>query len=73
MEPARTQHVKEKVEIEINNTDSLIITKKDTSSGGSASTVNQWRNHPDFLGIALSQIGNVSERRVERLVNSQLR
>ena len=26
----------------------------------------------DFLGIALSEIGNVSERRVERLVNSQL-
>ena len=26
----------------------------------------------DFLGIAISEIGNVSERRVERLVNSQL-
>lgn len=26
----------------------------------------------DFLGIAASEIGNVSERRVERLVNSQL-
>ena len=26
----------------------------------------------DFLGIALSEIGNISERRIERLVNPQL-
>ena len=34
--------------------------------------MNRWRNHLTSLGIALSEIGNVSERRVERLVNSQL-
>ncbi len=26
----------------------------------------------DFLGIAMSEVGNISERRIERLVNPQL-
>lgn len=66
-------YVKEKVEIEINSvTDNPIITRSgDVISGGN------FHGEPmaqpfDFLGIAASEIGNVSERRVERLVNSQL-
>ncbi|MGO1580640.1 MAG: histidine ammonia-lyase [Peptoniphilaceae bacterium] len=65
--------VKEKVEIEINaGTDNPIITPDgDVISGGN------FHGEPmaqpfDFLGIAASEIGNVSERRIERLVNHQL-
>ncbi len=66
-------YVLEKVEIEINaGTDNPIITPDgDVISGGN------FHGEPmaqpfDFLGIALAEIGNISERRVERLVNSQL-
>ncbi|MBL1230051.1 histidine ammonia-lyase [Enterococcus sp. BWB1-3] len=66
-------YVKEKVEIELNSvTDNPIITRTgEVISGGN------FHGEPlaqpfDFLGIAASEIGNVSERRVERLVNSQL-
>ncbi|WP_039856381.1 histidine ammonia-lyase [Peptoniphilus sp. oral taxon 386] len=66
-------YVKEKVEIEINSgTDNPIITPDgDVISGGN------FHGEPmaqpfDFLGIAASEIGNVSERRIERLVNHQL-
>ena len=65
-------YVKEKVEIEINSvTDNLIITKEGhVISGGNFH--GEPMAQPFDLGIALSEIGNVSERRVERLVNSQL-
>lgn len=66
-------YVLEKVEIEINaGTDNPIITPDgDVISGGN------FHGEPmaqpfDFLGIAASEIGNVSERRIERLVNHQL-
>ncbi|RVU54731.1 histidine ammonia-lyase [Anaerosphaera multitolerans] len=66
-------YVKEKVEIEINSgTDNPIITPDgDVISGGN------FHGEPmaqpfDLLGIGAAEIGNVSERRVERLVNSQL-
>lgn len=66
-------YVKEKVEIEINSvTDNPIVTRRgDVISGGN------FHGEPlaqpfDFLGIAASEIGNVSERRVERLVNASL-
>ncbi len=66
-------YVKEKVEIELNSgTDNPIITPDgDVISGGN------FHGEPmaqpfDFLGIAAAEIGNISERRVERLVNNQL-
>ena len=66
--------VKEKVEIELNAvTDNPLIfaNEKDAISGGN------FHGQPvalafDFLGIALSEIANVSERRIERMVNPQL-
>ncbi|SHH47615.1 histidine ammonia-lyase [Anaerosphaera aminiphila DSM 21120] len=66
-------YVKEKVEIEINaGTDNPIITPDgDVISGGN------FHGEPmaqpfDLLGIGAAEIGNVSERRIERLVNAQL-
>lgn len=66
-------YVKEKVEIELNSvTDNPIITKEeDVISGGN------FHGEPmalsfDFLGIGASEIANVSERRIERLINHQL-
>ncbi len=66
-------YVKEKVEIELNSgTDNPIITPDgDVISGGN------FHGEPmaqpfDFLGIASAEIGNISERRIERLVNHQL-
>ncbi|WBW49668.1 histidine ammonia-lyase [Peptoniphilus equinus] len=66
-------YVKEKVEIEINAaTDNpIIISDTEVISGGN------FHGEPmaqpfDFLGIGASEIGNVSERRIERLVNAQL-
>lgn len=65
--------VLDKVDIEINaGTDNPIITLDgDVISGGN------FHGEPvaqafDFLAIATSEIGNVSERRLERLVNHQL-
>jgi len=68
------KYVKEKVEIEINSaTDNPLIfrDKGKVISGGN------FHGQPmalsfDFLGIALSEIANVSERRLERLVNPAL-
>lgn len=65
------QYVKDKVDIEINSvTDNPIIFKDDHAgiSGGN------FHGQPmalsfDFLGIAESELANVSERRIERLVN----
>ena len=67
-------YVKEKIEIEMNAvTDNPIIfgdTKEGISSGN-------FHGQPvalplDFLAIAMSEIANVSERRLERLVNPHL-
>lgn len=67
-------YVLNKVNIEINSvTDNPIIfvDEKDVISGGN------FHGQPmalafDFLGIALAEIANLSERRIERLVNPQL-
>lgn len=66
-------YTKHKVEIEINSvTDNPIVTEEgDVISGGN------FHGQPmaltfDFLGIAMSEIANVSERRLERLINYQL-
>ncbi|WP_129600246.1 histidine ammonia-lyase [Anaerophilus nitritogenes] len=67
-------YVLDKINIEINGaTDNPLIFTEDESaiSGGN------FHGQPmalafDFLGIALSEIANVSERRIERLVNPQL-
>lgn len=66
-------YVKEKVEIEINSaTDNPIVYPEgDIISGGN------FHGEPmaqpfDFLGIGAAEIANISERRIERLVNSQL-
>lgn len=66
-------YVKEKVDIELNSvTDNPIITRSgEVISGGN------FHGEPlaqpfDFLGIGAAEIGNVSERRLERLVNTNL-
>lgn len=67
-------YVKERVEIEINSvTDNPIIfpETKEGISGGN------FHGQPmalsfDFLGIALAELANISERRLERLVNPAL-
>lgn len=66
-------YVKEKVEIEINSaTDNPIVFENgDVISGGN------FHGQPmalsfDFLGIAVAELANISERRLERLVNFQL-
>ena len=68
------EYVRQRVEIEINSvTDNpiILIDKKMGISGG------HFHGQPmalafDFLGIALAEITNVSERRIERLVNPAL-
>ena len=68
------EYVKEKVNIEINSaTDNPLIfnEEEDAISGGN------FHGEPmalsfDFLGIALSELANVSERRIERLANPAL-
>ncbi|HEL9633853.1 TPA: histidine ammonia-lyase [Streptococcus suis] len=66
-------YVKEKVEIEINSvTDNPIICKNGHVISGGNFHGEPMAQPFDLLGIAIAEIGNVSERRVERLVNSQL-
>lgn len=66
-------YVKEKVEIEINSvTDNPIITRDGKVISGGNFHGEVLAQAFDFLGIAAAEIGNVSERRVERLVNRQL-
>ncbi|MBS4535202.1 histidine ammonia-lyase [Clostridium sp. D2Q-14] len=68
------EYVKSKIEIEINSaTDNPLIFSEDSVviSGGN------FHGQPmalsfDFLSIAISELGNVSERRLERLVNPTL-
>lgn len=66
-------YVKERVEIEINSaTDNPIVTREgDVISGGN------FHGQPmalsfDFLGIACAELADISERRLERLINYQL-
>ncbi len=67
-------YVIERIEIEINAvTDNPILFPED----GVAFSGGNFHGQPmalpfDFLGIAISEIANVSERRIERLVNPQL-
>lgn len=66
--------VKEKVEIEMNAvTDNPIIFTED----GLAISAGNFHGEPlampfDYLGIAISEMGNISERRIERMVNPSL-
>lgn len=68
------KYAREKVDIEINAvTDNplIFVDEDEVISGGN------FHGQPialpmDFLGIALSELGNVSERRLERLVNPSL-
>lgn len=64
-------YVKSKVEIEINSVTDNPIIFKETRQGISG---GNFHGQPmalafDFLGIALSELANISERRLERLVN----
>lgn len=66
--------VKQKVEIEINSVTDNPIILKDTMEGISG---GNFHGQPmalpfDFLGIAIAELANVSERRIERLVNPAL-
>lgn len=66
-------YVREKVEVEINSvTDNPIITPDGHVISGGNFHGEPMAQPFDLLGIAIAEIGNVSERRVERLVNSQL-
>ena len=67
-------YVKEKVEIEINAvTDNPIIFPDDDQVLSGGNFHGQPMALPfDFLGIALSEMANISERRIERLVNPDL-
>ena len=66
--------VKEKIEIEMNAvTDNPIIFTED----GMAISAGNFHGQPlalvfDYLGIAISELANISERRLERMVNPQL-
>jgi histidine ammonia-lyase len=66
--------VKEKVEIEMNAvTDNPIVFDED----GMAISAGNFHGQPlalvfDYLGIAISELANISERRLERMVNPQL-
>lgn len=67
-------YIKEKVEIEINSVTDNPIIFPETKEGISA---GNFHGQPmalvfDFLGIALSEIANISERRLERLVNPNI-
>lgn len=67
-------YVKSKVEIEINSVTDNPMIFPDTKEGISA---GNFHGQPmalsfDFLGIALAEIANISERRIERCVNPAL-
>lgn len=67
-------YVKEQIEIEINSVTDNPIIFADTMEGISG---GNFHGQPmalsfDFLGIALSELANISERRLERLVNPAL-
>lgn len=67
------EHAKKVIEVEMNSsTDNpLIFSLNDVFSGGN------FHGEPialvlDFLAIALTELGNISERRIERLLNPEL-
>ena len=67
------KYIKEKVEIEMNSvTDNpIVMDNGEVISGGN------FHGQPmalafDFLGIAMAEMANISERRLERLINYQL-
>lgn len=67
-------YVKEKVEIEMNSVTDNPIIFKETNEGISG---GNFHGQPmalsfDFLGIAISELADISERRIERMVNSSL-
>jgi len=69
-----TEHARRTVEIEINSTTTNPIILADTQR---VLTGGNFHGQPlalcaDFLTMAASELGNVSERRIERLVNPQL-
>ncbi len=68
------KYVIDKLEIEINAvTDNpIILSHKDMAVSGGNFHGQPMALAFDFLGIALSEFANVSERRIERLVNPQL-
>lgn len=67
-------YVRQKVEIEINSvTDNpIILVDKDMAISGGHFHGQPMALAFDFLGIALAELANVSERRIERLVNPAL-
>ena len=67
-------YVKEKIEIEINSvTDNpVIFADLDKAISGGNFHGQPMALSFDFLGIAISEIANISERRIERLINPQL-
>ena len=67
------EYVKEKVEIEINSaTDNPIVTGEGHVISGGNFHGEPMAQPLDFLAIAVSELGNVSERRIERLINTTL-
>ena len=66
-------YVADKVAIEVNAaTDNPIIISEDEVISGGNFHGEPMAQPFDFLGIGAAELGNVSERRVERLVNAQL-
>ena len=67
-------YVKEKVEIEINSVTDNPIIFSDTLEGISGGNFHGqvMALSFDFLGIALAELANIAERRIERMVNSAL-
>ncbi|MDO4711080.1 MAG: histidine ammonia-lyase [Peptostreptococcaceae bacterium] len=68
------EYVKQKIEIEINAvTDNPLIFKEDDSVISGGNFHGQPMALPmDFLAIAIAELANISERRLERLVNPAL-
>jgi histidine ammonia-lyase len=68
------QYARGKVEIEINcvTDNPIILAEKERSVSGGNFHGQPMALTFDFLGIALSELANVCERRIERLVNPQL-
>lgn len=66
-------YVKNKMDIEMNSvTDNPIIISEDMVISGGNFHGQPMALSFDFLGIAVAELGNISERRLERLINYQL-
>ncbi|MBM7562397.1 histidine ammonia-lyase [Fusibacter tunisiensis] len=68
------QYILDRIQIEINAvTDNPILFPEDDVAFSGGNFHGQPMALPfDFMGIALSEVANISERRIERLVNPQL-